>query len=226
MKSTERFEFDSPEHQKRFCEVFSIEFFDNVSGSFEAEVIERVVVETEILQEHLFDKFESLMLSIGNRSIAKNREKWLDAVNGLEEEYDTRAVSNVFNFLSNGSDGALFWLKNITTPTKLIQHFEQIEQISNIEELSFMQKVKKDPEIKNLMLLMKSRGESEESIADEVNRVIATKMERGSYGTSEPAWKMEKRMKRESGEILMEQVRQAGYANIFDFLEAKEQLHE
>ncbi len=222
MKSTERFEFDSLEHQERFCEVFGIEFFDNVSTAFEAEVVENFINETEILQEHLFDKFESLMLSIGNRSIAKNRDKWLDAVNGLEEEYDTQAVSNVFNFLSNGSDSALFWLKNITTPTKLIQHFEQIEQISNIEELSFMQKVKKDPEIKNLMLLMQSRGESEEYIADEVNRVIASKMERGLYGKSEPAWKMEKRMKRESGEVLMEQVRQAGYTNIFDFLESKE----
>jgi len=222
MKSTERFEFDSLEHQERFCEVFGIEFFDNISTAFEAEVVESFINETEILQEHLFDKFESLMLSIGNRSIAKNRDKWLDAVNGLEEEYDTQAVSNVFNFLSSGSDSALFWLKNITTPTKLIQHFEQIEQISNIEELSFMQKVKKDPEIKNLMLLMQSRGESEEYIADEVNRVIASKMERGLYGKSEPAWKMEKRMKRESGEVLMEQVRQAGYTNIFDFLESKE----
>jgi hypothetical protein len=222
MKSTERFEFDSLEHQERFCEVFGIEFFDNISTAFEAEVVENFINETEILQEHLFDKFESLMLSIGNRSIAKNRDKWLDAVNGLEEEYDTQAVSNVFNFLSSGSDSALFWLKNITTPTKLIQHFEQIEQISNIEELSFMQKVKKDPEIKNLMLLMQSRGESEEYIADEVNRVIASKMERGLYGKSEPAWKMEKRMKRESGEVLMEQVRQAGYTNIFDFLESKE----
>jgi plasmid replication initiation protein len=222
MKSTERFEFDSLEHQERFCEVFGIEFFDNVSTAFEAEVVENFINEAEILQEHLFDKFESLMLSIGNRSIAKNRDKWLDAVNGLEEEYDTQAVSNVFNFLSNGSDSALFWLKNITTPTKLIQHFEQIEQISNIEELSFMQKVKKDPEIKNLMLLMQSRGESEEYIADEVNRVIASKMERGLYGKSESAWKMEKRMKRESGEVLMEQVRQAGYTNIFDFLESKE----
>ncbi|MDD5387523.1 MAG: replication initiation protein [Sulfuricurvum sp.] len=222
MKSTERFEFDSLEHQERFCEVFGIEFFDNISTAFEAEVVENFINETEILQEHLFDKFESLMLSIGNRSIAKNRDKWLDAVNGLEEEYDTQAVSNVFNFLSNGSDSALFWLKNITTPTKLIQHFEQIEQISNIEELSFMQKVKKDPEIKNLMLLMQSRGESEEYIADEVNRVIASKMERGLYGKSEPAWKMEKRMKRESGEVLMEQIRQAGYTNIFDFIESKE----
>jgi hypothetical protein len=222
MKSTERFEFDSPEHQERFCEVFGIEFFDNISTAFEAEVVENPIIETEISQEFLFDKFESLMLSIGNRSIAKNRDKWFDAVNGLEEEYDTQAVSNVVNFLSNGSDSALFWLKNITTPTKLIQHFEQIEQISNIEELSFMQKVKKDPEIKNLILLMQSRGESEEYIEEEVNRVVATKMERGLYGKSEPAWKMEKRIKRESGEILMEQVRQAGYTNIFDFLESKE----
>lgn len=222
MKSTERFEFHSPEHKERFCEVFGIEFFDNVSTAFEAEVVENSITETEVSHEFLFDKFESLMLSIGNRSIAKNRDKWFDAVNDLEEEYDTQAVSNVFNFLANGSDSALFWLKNITTPTKLIQHFEQIEQIANIEELSFMQKIKKDPEIKNLMLLMQSRGESEEYIADEVNRVIAIKVERGLYGKSEPSWKMEKRMKRESGEVLMEQIRLAGYTNIFDFLEAKE----
>ena len=69
---------------------------------------------------------------------------------------------------------------------------------------------------------MQSRGESEEYIADEVNRVIAIKVERGLYGKSEPSWKMEKRMKRESGEVLMEQIRLAGYTNIFDFLEAKE----
>jgi hypothetical protein len=50
-----------------------------------------------------------------------------------------------------------------------------------------MQKVKKDPEIKNLILLMQSRGELEEYIEEEVNRVVATKMERGLYGKSEPA---------------------------------------
>jgi len=222
MNATERFEFDSNEHKERFCKLFGIEFFDNISFALEAEVMEDITVGTRITQEQLFEKFESLMQSIGNRSIAKNKDKWIDAVNGLEEEYETQAVEIVFNFLSNGSDTALFWLKNITTPTKLIKHFEQIEQIANVEELSFVQKVKNDPEIKNLMLVMQSRGVSQENIAQEVNKVVASKIERGLYDKTEPTWKMEKRMKRESGEVLMDQVRQSGYENIFDFLESKE----
>jgi len=222
MNATERFEFDSNEHKERFCKLFGIEFFDNISFALEAEVMEDIAVGTRITQEQLFEKFESLMQSIGNRSIAKNKDKWIDAVNGLEEEYETQAVEIVFNFLSNGSDTALFWLKNITTPTKLIKHFEQIEQIANVEELSFVQKVKNDPEIKNLMLVMQSRGVSQENIAQEVNKVVASKIERGLYDKTEPTWKMEKRMKRESGEVLMDQVRQSGYENIFDFLESKE----
>jgi hypothetical protein len=226
LTSTERFIFDSPEHKERFCKVFGIEYFDDLSPALEADVVSEVHVEDMLTSQpveiNLFDKLENIMNMIGNRSIAKNKEKWTSAVDDLVEEYGNAAVGNVINFLTSGNDSALFWLKNITTPTKFIKHFEQIEQVCNVEHVSLLQKIKADPEIKVLMSMMQNRGESEEAITHEVNSFVSRKIESGVYEAQakEAPWQTEKRIKRESNIELMAEMQNAGFNNIFDYLES------
>ena len=226
LTSTERFIFDSPEHKERFCKVFGIEYFDDISPALEADVVSEIhaddISKSQLIEINLFEKLENIMNIIGNRSIAKNKEKWSSAVDDLVEEYGQTAVGNVINFLSSGSDSALFWLKNITTPTKFIKHFEQIEQVCNVEHVSLVQKIKADPEIKILMSMMQNRGESEEAITHEVNSFVSRKIESGVYGTQakEAPWQTEKRIKRESNIELMAEMQKAGFNNIFDYLES------
>jgi hypothetical protein len=225
LKSTERFLFDSPEHKERFCKVFGIEYFDNLSPALEADVV--CEASTDDILSHnqedinLFEKLENIMNTIGNRSIAKNKDKWSNTVDDLIEEYGKTAVGNVIKFLTSSNDSALFWLKNITTPTKFIKHFEQIEQVCNVEHMSLFQKIKSDPEIKVLMSMMQNRGESEDVIAQEVNTFVSKKIESGVYDVQlkETPWQAEKRIKKESNTELLVQMQNAGFNNIFDYIQ-------
>jgi hypothetical protein len=228
LTSTERFLFDSPEHKEKFCKVFGIEYFDDLSPALEADIVPEIYEDDlSTLQPgevNLFEKLENIMNMIGNRSIAKNKDKWSSALDDLVEEYGSTSVRNVINFLTSGNDSALFWLKNITTPTKFIKHFEQIEQVCNVENVSLLQKIKSDPEIKVLMSMMKNRGESEEAITLEVNSFVSRKIESGVYDiqSKEAPWKAEKRIKRESNIELITEMQNAGYNNIFDYLQNME----
>ena len=224
LTSTERFLFDSPEHKEKFCKVFGIEYFDNISPALEVDVVSEIDVDNISLQPleiNLFEKLEKIMNTIGNRSIVKNKEKWSNTVDDLVEEYGNDAVENVIKFLTSGNDNALFWLKNIITPTKFIKHFEQIEQVCNIENMSLLQKIKSDPEIKVLMNMMQNRGEPEEAITREVNSFVSRKIESGVYEvqSKEAPWQAEKRIKRESNIEFIAEIQKAGFNNIFDYIE-------
>jgi len=225
LTSTERFLFDSPEHKEKFCKVFGIEYFDNISPALEADVVSEIDVDNistlQPLEINLFEKLEKIMNTIGNRSIVKNKEKWSNTVDDLVEEYGNDAVENVIKFLTSGNDNALFWLKNIITPTKFIKHFEQIEQVCNIENMSLLQKIKSDPEIKVLMNMMQNRGEPEEAITREVNSFVSRKIESGVYEvqSKEAPWQAEKRIKRESNIEFIAEIQKAGFNNIFDYIE-------
>ncbi|MFZ2891144.1 MAG: replication initiation protein, partial [Sulfuricurvum sp.] len=175
LTSTERFLFNSTEHKEKFCKVFGIEYFDDISPALEAEIMPEIN-KNETVEMNLFNKLETIMNAIGNRSISKNKEKWASVIDDLVEEYSADAVYNVIQFLSAQSDDAIFWLKTITTPTKLIKHFEQIEQIVIVERSAIESKIHNDPEIQTRIALMRKHGESEASITDEVQKMVKEKI--------------------------------------------------
>jgi hypothetical protein len=223
MDSTDRFEFNCTEHKKRFCEIFNIDCDDDKSDALEAVVVESEVVDAVSESESLFDMFEKTMLEIGNRSILKDREKWVVAVDDLIEEYGEDATNNVLRFLSSGHKDTSFWLKTITSTAKLIKHFEAIEQAFNVEQKDLEQKIKSDPEVKLKLAMMEANGVDDSEITRVMNELISKKINDGTYETrsNEAPWQTEKRMKREENEKLLEDMRAAGFDNYFDYIKSR-----
>jgi len=219
LKDVERFIFNTAEEKKRYCETFGIESF--MGMSFDAEIVDEPIF-TKPIDSNLFSKLETIMLSVGNRNFLNHQEKWSDALNDLSDEYGVLPVSKVLDFLSSGSKDSIFWLKNITTTTKLFKHFEQIEQVSNILATGFIEKIKTDYEIQACISKMRSIGESEEAISAQVNQIIQDKyseqFKKHSIPENEKPWDKVKRLKRENGEALSNTLNTMGYENIFDFL--------
>ena len=219
LSSTERFVFDTPSHKKRFCEIMGI--VEDISQ--EEPILEATVIENERVSPALSETFmalENLLKGFNSRSITKDRDKWIETVNKLVHNYEAIAVLNVVLYLASGSQGALFWLKNITTPLKFVKHFEQIEQIANIDKLAVVSKIKCDPEIQARIEIMKMHGENEENIEKEVSAMIEGKLASGEYGNPrmEAPWVTAKKAKRSEGEGFQEALRAAGYNNIFDYI--------
>jgi hypothetical protein len=154
--------------------------------------------------------------SVGIVIANTNKSKWKEAFVDLVKKHGYESIVATIQLLTSNTADAIFWLKNVSTPLKFKKHFLQISHIANIKKFSIAAKIKNDPEIKTMANVMKKLGESDESIASQIKRMIDNKVSTGEY--SVPYQRNRRHINEESLE-LETAMKLAGYTNIFDYIE-------
>lgn len=174
IEDVERFEFDSPAQEVLFRKIFCSK--NTIAPTFlECEVVEELpeTIDDDKDVRESFTVLINLLKKIKNLSVKTNETSWKETYIGIVDEYGTEAVDSAIFFLSTGTKDALFWLKQIVTPSKFIQHFQAIHQVANVASISNFEELRKDGRIQARIKLMGADGCSEEEIEAEVARMIA-----------------------------------------------------
>lgn len=218
LNSCDRFDFNSGDQQKRFCEIFKIEYFDTCSAALEAEVVE----DNNCVAKGEFQGLHELLQINGMAKTKAELKKWDTVVEELGNIHGSEEVTMTITFLLSGVKDAEFWLKQIPTPAKFKKHFISVLHISKVDKASIMQKIKNDPQIKTRIMVMERAGQSQDEIEAEVAQMVQKGLESGTYGTSikEAPWVIKNREKRAEGEMMAEAMKEAGFSSIFDWMKS------
>lgn len=221
LSSTERFEFVSEDQKEQFCKIFNIPYFVPSETIAEAELVgEDAPEHLPALNQGDKDMMLNKLFGSGVFTIAKNKKGWEKTLGELNESYGVDVLSNTISFLCSGTEKANFWLGLLATPGALKKHFDKISTAASVNFVAISKQLKNDPEIIGRMNIMRRHGQNETEITAEVQKMINEKILSGKYGNIMSS-------KRGIANAvntfeIEEEMRLAGFTNIFDWLESEE----